>query len=212
MNQSIESSAPTTVPNSAKAGEEPSQGFASLAVSRKLDHLPVVLCYRYGRTLMRRTSFETESEFQNKFSRELELLQAVPPLNLQGVSTLEMFARYLQRKDPTNLGEIELFREWSEWKSLVQSGSVMVQHSIDTALTIAVALATTPTIVGFLAQSKDITQSNVAEVVHDLRTFYTWLRHQVAFGLDNPLKPIIGAVIRDDSSVTKGWRQRLKKL
>jgi hypothetical protein len=161
---------------------------------------------------MKSCSFDSEEEFRLKLNGELTRSQMGVPLDTKSAATLERFARYLQQKDPMNLGDIDVFREWSEWLALVRSGSALVQHSAETSLTIAVALARPKTVAGFLLNSKELTQANVVEVAQDLRTFYAWLSNQVAFGIANPATSVIAAITQGDASAIKTWRQELNKF
>ena len=212
MDRTTNSEIRRTVGDAVRSETESSNDFASLAVCRKIEYLPVVVSYRSGRALLRSCSFESVEYFQVRLSEELQRLQTGTLLNPKDTSTLEQFVRHLQQKDPMSLGEVEIFLEWVQWQGLLRSGAALVKHSADTCLTIAVALATPQTVAGFLSGSKSFTQSNVAEAAHDLNGFYSWLRHQVAFGLPNPAAPVIAAITQTGSSATRNWRQELKKL
>jgi hypothetical protein len=212
MDRSTNSDIKRTTSYAAGSESEALSDFANLAVSRNVHHLPVVVSYRCGRALMKSCSFDSEEEFRLKLNGELTRSQMGVPLDTKSAATLERFARYLQQKDPMNLGDIDVFREWSEWLALVRSGSALVQHSAETSLTIAVALARPKTVAGFLLNSKELTQANVVEVAQDLRTFYAWLSNQVAFGIANPATSVIAAITQGDASAIKTWRQELNKF
>ncbi len=212
MDRSTNSDIKLTAAWVAGSEAEASSDFANLSVYRNIHHLPLVVSYRCGRALMKSCSFDSEEEFRNKLNGELTRILTGSPVDTKDSSTLEQFACYLQQKDPINLGDIDLFREWTEWLALLRSGSTLVQHSVETCLTIAVALASSQTVASFLSDSKGMTQSNVVQAARDLHTFYAWLRNQVAFGMANPATPVIAAITQGDASAIKTWRQELNKF
>lgn len=212
MNRSANSEIKRTAADVVASETASSNDFANLAVCRRIEYLPVVLSYRSGRALLRTCSFDSDGDFQSRLSEELLRLQSGPQQNTKDTTTLEQFARHLQQGDPMSLGDVDIFHEWGQWQGLLRSGAAHVRHSADTCLTIAVALATPKTIAGFLSESRGFTQSNVAEAAHDLNKFYSWLRHQISFGLPNPVTGVIAAITQMDSSTTRNWRQELKKL
>lgn len=140
MNRSTNSEIRRTAGFTIASKAQSANDFASLAMCRKIDYLPVIASYRCGRALMKSCSFDSEEEFRVKLNEELtrNSNSTGSRTETKDSSALERFARYLQQKDPINLGDIDLFREWTEWLALVRSGSSLVQHSAETCLTIAV--------------------------------------------------------------------------